>query len=97
MPTVVIAALNLAASSIGNGVGVYSKGGTQFLVFVWVSFGLPVMSNFYWVVIWFVEFREFTLRVRRPPVGARIDGARAINTKNAAIFKNNISILIKSS
>jgi hypothetical protein len=65
MATTVVAALNLAASSIGNGVGLYSDVGKKFLVFVWVSFGLLVIANFYWLVIWFVEVREFTLRVRR--------------------------------
>jgi SUR7/PalI family len=63
--TAVIAALNLAASSIGNGVGVYSTQGTKFLIFVWLSSALLLISTFYWVSIWFVEFREFALRVRR--------------------------------
>ena len=56
----VIAALNLVASSIGNGVGVY-----KFLIFVWTSFAFLLISNFYWVAIWFVKFCGFTLRVRR--------------------------------
>ncbi|KAN0104969.1 hypothetical protein V8E51_010714 [Hyaloscypha variabilis] len=65
LATAVIAALNLAASSIGNGVGVYSTQGKTFLIFVWLSFALLVTSNWYWLAIWFVEVREFTLRVRR--------------------------------
>jgi len=65
MTTAVIAAMNLAASSIGNGVGVYAAQGNTFLIFVWVSFALLMMSNLYWSAVWFVEVREFTLRVRR--------------------------------
>lgn len=63
--TAVVVALNVAARSIGNGVGVYSSSGKKFLVFVWVSYGLLLIANSFWVVVWFVEVREFTLRVRR--------------------------------
>ena len=65
MTTTVIAALNIAARSIGNGVGVYATQGNKFLILMWVSFTLMIISNLYWVAVWFVEAREFTLRVRR--------------------------------
>ncbi|KAE9364018.1 hypothetical protein N431DRAFT_497738 [Stipitochalara longipes BDJ] len=65
MSTAVIVALNLAASSIGNGVGVYSTKGNKFLAFVWLSFALLLISGSYWLAIWFVEVRGYTLRVRR--------------------------------
>lgn len=63
LSTAVIAALKLVA--IGNGVGVYSAQATKFLIFVWISFAFLLLSNFYCVAIWFVEFRGFTSRVRR--------------------------------
>jgi hypothetical protein len=65
LSTAVIATLNLVARSIGNGVGVYSAQGTKFLIFVGISFAFLLISSFYWVAIWFVEFRKFTLRVRK--------------------------------
>ncbi|PMD50850.1 uncharacterized protein K444DRAFT_711065 [Hyaloscypha bicolor E] len=65
LSTAVIATLNLVASSIGNSVGVYSAQGTKFLIFVGISFAFLLISSFYWVAIWFVEFRKFTLRVRK--------------------------------
>ncbi|CZR57366.1 uncharacterized protein PAC_07255 [Phialocephala subalpina] len=63
--TAAVAAINSAANSIGNDISLYSKAGSQFLVFVWISFGLMLVSSLYWSTVWFVEVRTWSVRLRR--------------------------------
>ncbi|RDW67023.1 hypothetical protein BP5796_09772 [Coleophoma crateriformis] len=52
-------------SKFGNGVGLYANMGIQLQIFVWVSFGLLLLSFSYWLSVWFVEFRQRSYKARR--------------------------------
>lgn len=45
-------------NSFGSGLSLNVKIGVSFLAIIWVSTVLAVIANFYWFIVWFVEFRK---------------------------------------
>lgn len=50
---------------IGNGVGLYAESGNKFLTLTWVAFAMMLLANSFWMVVWFVEFKTFSVVLRR--------------------------------
>lgn len=49
---------------IGNGIGLYAEKGGKFIALTWVAFGMILLANTFWFVVWFVEFKTWSLVLR---------------------------------
>ena len=49
---------------IGNGIGLHAESGRKFIAVTWVAFAMILLAHWFWLLVWFVEFKTFSVVVR---------------------------------
>lgn len=83
---------------IGNGVGLYAESGTKFIAITWVAFVMMLLANSFWFLVWFVEFKTFSLVLRRrtPEQRGSYSGVFREVRDNVKLEPENDAIIMRS-
>ena len=63
--TVLVSAISSSINGFSDTLGLRAGVGPKFFAFMWVGFVVAQMANWYWLAVWFVEFRQRSYKARR--------------------------------
>ncbi|KAH8662345.1 hypothetical protein BX600DRAFT_541987 [Xylariales sp. PMI_506] len=68
LTTSIVAAVTGSVNGLSAALTVSAQGGSKAQAFAWASFALALVAQFYWVLTWFVSYRQTAVvRIRRAP------------------------------
>jgi hypothetical protein len=63
--TAFLTTANNIINIFGSALNLHSDLGTSFLILTWTSFATALLTNWYIIAVWFIEFRTISIKVQR--------------------------------
>ena len=63
--TAFVATANNIVNLFGSSIGLHANLGSRFLALTWAGFGLSLLTNWYLLAVWFVDWRTISVKVQR--------------------------------